>query len=161
MLSGPAVRLVEQTEAHVLVGLLGGLLLLLLLGRGGGIATGGGTARGGGSGRAAAGADVRQQVLDVLALEGLGEQRRPDGLDVGDLGGLDQGLELVGLYRKRERRGKLSVSLVIQRVSCLVSSCLFFSFLSFFPQSPFPLPVSKNLPHNSFQNPDHLLCKGG
>lgn len=30
----------------------------------------------------------------------LGEQRGPDGLDVGDLSSLDQGLELVGLYRE-------------------------------------------------------------
>lgn len=27
----------------------------------------------------------------------LGEQRGPDGLDIGDTGSLDQGLELVGL----------------------------------------------------------------
>ena len=45
-----AVRLVEQTEAHVVVGLLGGLLLLLLLGSGGaGIATGGSGATGSGT----------------------------------------------------------------------------------------------------------------
>ena len=50
------VRLVEQTEAHVLVGLLGGLLLLLLLGSvGGGSATGGSGATGSGTTSTAAG----------------------------------------------------------------------------------------------------------
>ena len=65
----------------------------------------------------ATGANVQQKLLDVLALKRLfarqnyrripnpsllraaylGEQRRPDGLDIGDLGGGDQSLELVGL----------------------------------------------------------------
>ena len=50
------VRLVEQTEAHVLVGLLGGLLLLLLLGSvGGGSTTGGSGATGSGTTSTAAG----------------------------------------------------------------------------------------------------------
>lgn len=42
------LRLVEETEAHVIVGLLGGLLLLLLLGLGssGGTASGGTTSSG-------------------------------------------------------------------------------------------------------------------
>lgn len=28
----------------------------------------------------------------------LGEERGPDGLDVGNIGGLDEGVDLVGLY---------------------------------------------------------------
>lgn len=93
------------------------LLLGLLLG-GLGLTTGSGgstTSRRGGS--RATGADVQQKLLDVLALKRLsscqnyrriqnpsllraaylGEQRRPDGLDIGDLSGGDQSLELVGL----------------------------------------------------------------
>ena len=38
--------------------------------------------------------------LGVLSSSYLGEQRGPDGLDVGNLGSLDQGLQLVGLYRE-------------------------------------------------------------
>ena len=48
------------------------LLLLLLLG-GGGLASGGGSA---GGGSRATGADVGQELLDVLALEGLGGKYR-------------------------------------------------------------------------------------
>ena len=72
-----------------------------------------GSASSGGS--TAAGADVQEQVLDILALKSLssvrnyspcrpsianahlGEQGGPDGLNVLDLCGLDQALELVGL----------------------------------------------------------------
>jgi hypothetical protein len=80
-------RLVEETEAHVLIGLLllcNGvstdsqsknralsltlfLLLLLLLSGSGGTTSGGGGASRGGTG----GADVGQELLDVLTLEGL------------------------------------------------------------------------------------------
>jgi hypothetical protein len=81
------IRLVEETEAHVLIGLLlvcNGisipdfecgvalsmltlfLLLLLLLSSGGST-----TGSGGGSGGRASGADVGQELLDVLALESL------------------------------------------------------------------------------------------
>jgi hypothetical protein len=60
-------------------------------------------------------ADVQEEILDILALErlstvldlrfhricgriaNLGEDRSPDGLNLGDAGSLDQGLELVGL----------------------------------------------------------------
>lgn len=75
------------------------LLLGLLLRRlGSGFTTGSGSAaRSGGSSRTASGADVQQQVLDVLALERLGEELAPDGLDLGNLGGSDEGLEFVGL----------------------------------------------------------------
>ena len=62
--------LVEQTETHVLVGLLSSLLLLLLLsGRGStAVGTTGGTAS---DGSTTAGADVGEQVLDVLAVKSL------------------------------------------------------------------------------------------
>jgi hypothetical protein len=75
------------------------LFLLLLCGSGWRITTGGGggTSSGWSGGSATAGADVGQEVLDILALEGLGEEGGPDGLDVGDTGGGDEGLELVGL----------------------------------------------------------------
>jgi hypothetical protein len=87
-------RLVEETEAHVLIGLLLLLNLLLSLGLGGGVSSGA-TSRGSGSG--ASGADVGQELLDVLTLEGPGEDGRPDGLNLLDLSGRDEGLDLVGL----------------------------------------------------------------
>ena len=43
------------------------------------------------------GADVQEELLDVLALEGFGEEGGPDWLDVGDFCGGDEGLEFVGL----------------------------------------------------------------
>lgn len=96
------------------------LSLLLLSGSGvtssGGTGTTSSSASSGGS--TATGADVQEQVLDILALESLsnvsetcnpgtrsiaaahlGEQGCPDGLNLLDLCGLDQGLELVGLRR--------------------------------------------------------------
>jgi len=91
------MRLVEETEAHVLVG----LLLLLLLGGlwgvlGGSGTTGSTTSSSWGGGSATTGSNVQEQLLDILALEGLGEERSPDGLNVGDLGSGDERLELVG-----------------------------------------------------------------
>ena len=76
-------------------------LLLLLLSGGGvrGTTSSGGSATGGGGGTTT-GADVHEQVLDVLTLEGLGEEGGPDGLDVLNLGGGDERLELVGLFAK-------------------------------------------------------------
>lgn len=91
------------------------LSLLLLSGSSlaGGVTAGSGSTGSGGS--AATGADVQEQVLDILALESLktyqkpipylrsvanahlGEKSCPDGLNLLDLCGLDQGLELVGL----------------------------------------------------------------
>ena len=62
--------LVEETEAHVLVRLLLLLLLGLLGGGGAGVAASGSTASSGGS-STAAGADVAEQVLDVLANQSL------------------------------------------------------------------------------------------
>jgi len=74
------------------------LLLLSLLRRlSSGVAARSSTTRSRRGGRTTTGADVHEQVLDVLALEGLGEELGPDGLDVGDFGGGDEGLELVGL----------------------------------------------------------------
>lgn len=80
----------------------------------------------GGRGSTATGTDVHEKVLDILALESLytnnpsenrspgnerarvagiiidgsylGEDGGPDGLNLLDLSGLDEGLELVGLY---------------------------------------------------------------
>ena len=46
---------------------------------------------------ATAGADVQEQFLDIFALECFGEEGAPDGLDVFDFRGCDEGLELVGL----------------------------------------------------------------
>jgi len=40
----------------------------------------------------------------------LGEERAPDGLDVGDLGGGDEGLELVGLHRKPQSASIRAIS---------------------------------------------------
>ena len=52
-------------------------------------------ARGGGSREGEA--DGREELLDVLALERLGEERGPDGLDL-DVGSLSDGDDLVGLF---------------------------------------------------------------
>lgn len=75
------------------------LFLLGLLGRVSSsvAASGSSTTRSRSRGRTTAGSNVQEQLLDVLALEGLGEDGGPDGLDLGDLGGGDEGLELVGL----------------------------------------------------------------
>lgn len=70
------------------------LLLLLSSSLSGGLS---GTTGGGGSGRTSR-ADVSQELLDVLTLEGLGEDGSPDGLNFLDLGGTEESLELVGLY---------------------------------------------------------------
>jgi len=51
-----------------------------------------------GSSGTTTGTDVQEQVLDVLALESLGEEGGPDRLDVGDLGGGDQRIDLVSLW---------------------------------------------------------------
>ena len=74
-------RLVEETEAHVVVRLLLLLLLLLLLFR---------CLSGSGSttscwcssrcGTSATGTNIREELLDVLALEGLCEEGCPYGL---------------------------------------------------------------------------------
>jgi len=70
---GEFERLVEETESHVVVGLL---LLLLLGGLWGGLL--GGTTSGssttsswGGSGGTTTGANVQEEVLDILALKSL------------------------------------------------------------------------------------------
>jgi len=91
--------LVEQTEAHVVVGLVGLLLLLLflLLGLGGwssGGGSGGSTSSRGGTD---SGSDVGDQVLDVDALQGLGEEAGPVGLHL-DVGGLQDGVDLLALW---------------------------------------------------------------
>ena len=76
------------------------LNLLLSGGRVSGTTSGGTSGTSGGGGGGTTRANVGQEVLDVLALEGLGEQRGPDGLNVGNLGGRDERLELVGLFAK-------------------------------------------------------------
>jgi hypothetical protein len=72
-------------------------LLLLLLSCRRGISASCSTTGGWGSGGTASRADVQEQVLDILALESLGEELAPDRLDVGDFGSIDEGFELVGL----------------------------------------------------------------
>jgi hypothetical protein len=92
----------------------------LLSGTGGGGSTSGGSSRGGGCGNeeglytsarysrtcvartgkarlttSSSGSDVGKESLDVLTLEGLGEESGPDGLKL-DLGGGGEGDELVG-----------------------------------------------------------------
>lgn len=51
------------------------------------------------------GSNVGQEVLDILTLEGLGEEGGPDGLDVRNFGGGDERLELVGLLGEKELVG--------------------------------------------------------
>lgn len=75
---------------HVVVRLLL-LLLLLLLGGGllsGGSATGSDSAAGDGGTTTT---DVGEELLDVLALEGLGEEAGPDGLDLNTSSGGEGG----------------------------------------------------------------------
>jgi hypothetical protein len=91
------------------------LNLLLLSGRVSGTGVGGASGATSGGGGTTTGTDVQEQVLNILALKSLsdirnyvlvfrslagahlGEKGGPDGLDILDLCGLDQGLELVGL----------------------------------------------------------------
>ena len=76
------IRLVEETESHVVVGLLLLLLLLLLLGRlGRSCAAGRCWCRGRG-GASTSRTDVGEDLLDVLALERLSEEGRPDRLEL-------------------------------------------------------------------------------
>jgi hypothetical protein len=69
-------RLVEETEAHVVVRLL--LLLGLLLSGGvlSGGTTGGSTTSSGGGGGTRAGTDVQEELLDILALKSLWDTRQ-------------------------------------------------------------------------------------
>lgn len=69
------------------------LLFLLLLLSGGG-ASSGSSASGSGGGTDTR-SDVGDELLDVAALESLGEEAGPEGLDF-DLGGLQDGLNLLG-----------------------------------------------------------------
>ena len=96
----PPPTLLHNASLVMLLGLgrLTLLLLSLLLGSllSSSTASGSGTTSSR-SGSTTARADVQEQVLDVLALKSLGEESGPDGLDVGNLGGRDQGVDLVGL----------------------------------------------------------------
>lgn len=75
-------------------------LFLLLLFLSSGLTTGGSsTTSSGGSGSTAAGTDVGQELLDILALESASEELGPDRLNFRDVGGLDESVELVGLCR--------------------------------------------------------------
>jgi len=94
----PAVPRTITVSLNRKLTLLG--LLLLLLGSGLGT-TGSGTTSGSGTGTSGGGgtttsSDVGEHGLDVLALEGLGEEGSPDGLDLDRSGGGDGG-DLVGL----------------------------------------------------------------
>ena len=92
-----------------------GLLLLLARSRRR-VTTSGSSSRGssggGSSGRRSSSAGAHQHVLDVLALERFGEEVGPDGLDVRDLGGLDEGVKLVGLWPQ-----STAVSMLLDRAS--------------------------------------------
>lgn len=79
------MRLIEETETHVLVRLLSLILLLLLSGSGVTASSGSSTttARGGST---TAGADVSQEVLDVLALKSLYLVLATVSLDVSKFG---------------------------------------------------------------------------
>ena len=95
-------RSVKETESHVVVLLLGLLLLLLLLGLLGGGSRSAGGGRAGRGGSAGARADVGDELLDVDALERLGEEAGPVRLHL-DLGGLEDGADLVTLGRESGR----------------------------------------------------------
>merc|ERR1711980_17678 len=89
------MKLVEETESHVVVFLGGGLLLgFLLWCLLSGSTTGGGTTSGWGSAGTDTGADVGDQLADVDVLEGTSEERWPEWLDL-DVGGLEDGGDLV------------------------------------------------------------------
>ena len=94
--------LVEQAESHVVVRLLGLFLLGLLLGGGRGSTSGSGGGGRSSAGGTDSGSDVGEEVLDVDALESLGEEAGPVGLHV-DLGGLQDGLDLLTLQELREK----------------------------------------------------------
>merc|ERR1719340_9811 len=84
--------LIEKAESHVIIFLLLGLLLL---GLGGGGGTTGGSATSSGTGSSDTRADLGDQVLQVAALESLGEESGPVGLEV-DSGSLEDGGDLLG-----------------------------------------------------------------
>lgn len=90
------LNLVEETESHVVILLLGLFLLGLLLCLSGGSGVTGSGCGGSSGARADSGTDVGDQLLNVAALEGLGEQAGPVGLNI-DLGGLQDGLNLLTL----------------------------------------------------------------
>jgi hypothetical protein len=98
MTAAASRAIVATPTHHVVVGLLLGLLLPLLGGGSLGSSTASGGSGGGGtsSGGGTTTTDVGEHGLDVLALEGLGEERGPNGLDL-DLGGLGEGGDLVAL----------------------------------------------------------------
>ena len=91
------VRSVVVTEEATHVNISSFLLLLLLLlgGSGGTSGSDGGTTSGGSS-NGGSGANVGEELLNILTLEGLGEERGPVGLDL-VAGGLDDLGELVSL----------------------------------------------------------------
>lgn len=97
-----------MAEQHFICGVPGIRTLSLLFRSWGSVAAssrGSSRRRSSNGSRSTTTANVGQQLLDVLALEGLSEQLGPDGLDVGDLGGLDQAVKLVGLVWKGESAG--------------------------------------------------------
>jgi len=99
----PVYSHAETSDKLTIVRLLLSLLLLLLSSRGVGsssVTTSRGATSSGGS-RGTAGTDVQEHVLEVLAIEGLGKECAPDGLNIGDLGGGDERLKLVRLERER------------------------------------------------------------
>lgn len=110
-------RLHKVLDVDMQLTLLLGLLLRRLRSRS--VTASGSTTSSRSRGRTAARSNVQKQILDILALEGLREELRPDGLDFGDFGGRDEGLELVGL----DCRARMSVLsslgyLVVRREGC-------------------------------------------
>lgn len=95
-LAGTADCSVVITEEATHIDISGFLFFLLLLLGGGSTTSGGGGNGGTGGGDGGSGADVGEEVLDVLTLEGLGEEGRPVSLNL-VAGGLDDLSELVTL----------------------------------------------------------------
>ena len=91
----------QRTEAHVVILLFLFLLLLLwllLLGsRGSSSGLGWASGRRSGSGRSSTSAKAADQVVDLDALERVGEKTRPVRLDV-IAGSLEDGAQLIALF---------------------------------------------------------------
>ena len=118
-------HLVKETKAHVVIRLFLRLLLLLFLGLlSRSVTTSGSAGSRSSSHSGAGGTHVREQVLHVLALEGLGEQLGPDRLH-GHASGGGELNKLVALFVldlwHRRRRVTASPSHTYRDLKTLVS----------------------------------------